>query len=676
MPISFGGMASGVDTEEIIKKLVQVESRPILQWEQEKTGSSQKRQALNTLKGHLTVLQDAIKDLYGFRAAYFDKSVISSDPGVAEATADKFASKGSNTIIVKELASTHKINTEPVKKSRDLEGGKFKITVNGEERQVRFKGGKIAAFNDVISEAASDIISSNLINTEGDLFTMMLESKVPGAKGEILISGDKSLLNSIGLIRGEKGATPKKVEVVFDRKFFTAYGGKESIAEQNGSLFVNKEGREIRIKGTLWREYVLPLEMSIKEDTTLEFDFAFTEPKERIEDEALPFRVEIGPEEKTVIKGIELNSYNIPRIRPLEETKKKDSFTTITGIGVISSNNGDRTEKIYSIDTKTKGKQEIPVGRDFKDKKISKIIFYCNEGEAGFSNTAILTPEKGTGFFEPKHVITKSGNARVNVDGIDVIRDKNSGLNDIIKGLTLNLKRSSMAPVTLTVEPNSKNAVEKVKKFVESYNAYIDYSGELTNVERVSQAGPSARKNAKTGLFVGDMTILRLENTIKMSISNAYPSKSDTPIKILSQMGINTGALNADWETIKSGKLVLDEEKFSEVLNANPDGVKDFFGSDTDGDSRIDNGMAFKLQHVLKPFIMPGKSIIQAKIDYENEAIKLADDRISRHQDHLSRFEDKLRRKFSAMERSISGTKAQGNWLDAQMGGGQGEKSK
>ncbi len=675
MPISFGGMASGVDTEEIIKKLVHVESRPIVQWEQEKTLSSQKRIALNTLKGHLTVLQDAAKDLYGFRAAYFDKLVTSSDPGVAEATADKFASKGSNTIIVKEIATTHKFTTEPVKKSKTLEKGMFKITVNGEERPVRFKGGKIASLNDIISEAAADIISCNLINTQDDLFTMMLESKVSGTKGEILISGDKSLLNSIGLIKGEKGATPKKVDVVFDSKFFTTYGGKESVAEQNGSLFVNKEGRELRIKGTLWREYVLPLELTIKEDSTLEFDFAFTEPKERIEDEALPFRVEIGPEEKTVIKGIELNSYNIPRIRPLEEKKKKDPFTSITGIGIISSEKETRREKIYTIDSKTKGKQEIPIGRDFKDKNISKIIFYCNEGEAGFSNAVIMTPEKGTGFFEPKNVISKAENARVNIDGIDVIRDKNNGLNDIIKGLTLNLKRPSTHPVTLTVESNTKNAVEKIKKFVESYNSYLDYNAELTLVDRGSRSAPSDRKNSKTGLFVGDMTIMRLENSIKVSVSSAYPSKEKEPIKIISQIGINTGALNADWETIKTGKLVLDEDKFIEILNANPDGVKSFFGSDIDGDSRIDNGMAYRLQTLLKPYTMPGKNIIQAKIDYETDAIKLADDRIARHQDHLASFEDKLRRKFSSMERSISGTKSQGNWLDAQMGG-QGQKSK
>ena len=174
-----------------IIKLVQVESRPILQWEQEKKNSSAKKQALLTLKGHINTLNDAVKELYGFRSAYFDKTVTSSDGGAVEATAGRLASKGSTTIIVRELASTHKISTEPVKKGKELDAGKITLTVNGEARTIRFRGGKIAALSDAISEEAADIINTTLMNTEDDLFTMTLESKVPGMKGEILISGDK-----------------------------------------------------------------------------------------------------------------------------------------------------------------------------------------------------------------------------------------------------------------------------------------------------------------------------------------------------------------------------------------------------------------------------------------------------------------------------------------------------
>ncbi|MCX7678023.1 MAG: flagellar filament capping protein FliD [Spirochaetes bacterium] len=240
--------------------------------------------------------------------------------------------------------------------------------------------------------------------------------------------------------------------------------------------------------------------------------------------------------------------------------------------------------------------------------------------------------------------------------------------------MTLNLKRESESPVTIRIEPNPKNAVDKIKKFIEAYNNYIEYSSELVFVERAKNPTPGAKQTVRTGLFVGDSTIIRLENTVKTVVNSAYPSRADNPIKVITQLGVSTGAINSEWETIKSGKLILDEEKFITVVQENPEGVKEFFGSDTDGDTRIDNGMAFKLQQALKPYTMAGKNIIQTKIDYEDNAIKSNEERISRHQEHLIKYEDKLRKKFAAMEKAISGSKAQSNWLKQYMNSDKEEK--
>ena len=70
MPVSMGGMASGVDTESIINKLVEVESRPIIQYEHSKAKSSQKKDALDKLGAQLKELEKTAKELYGFRANF------------------------------------------------------------------------------------------------------------------------------------------------------------------------------------------------------------------------------------------------------------------------------------------------------------------------------------------------------------------------------------------------------------------------------------------------------------------------------------------------------------------------------------------------------------------------------------------------------------------------------
>jgi flagellar hook-associated protein 2 len=73
MPVTMGGLASGVDTDSIINKLVEVESQPIKQLQRGKYLNNQKKEALRKLSSQLKDLDSKAKDLYGFRAAYDEK---------------------------------------------------------------------------------------------------------------------------------------------------------------------------------------------------------------------------------------------------------------------------------------------------------------------------------------------------------------------------------------------------------------------------------------------------------------------------------------------------------------------------------------------------------------------------------------------------------------------------
>jgi flagellar hook-associated protein 2 len=241
-------------------------------------------------------------------------------------------------------------------------------------------------------------------------------------------------------------------------------------------------------------------------------------------------------------------------------------------------------------------------------------------------------------------------------------------LNDIIKGVDLNLKRSSSDPVTITIEPDIDKAIDKIRKFVKAYNDYLDLDIKLTKTAKISKPDNFVKSKDEMGLFVGDMTILRLENSLKTAIGEAYPSRNENPIRILVQTGVSTGAINAEWESIKEGKLVIDEAKLRSTIDSNPEGISEFFGSDTDGDNRIDNGLAFRVENLIKPYIMSGRSVIAAKVDQETESIKSTESRIDRHKEHLKKYEEKLRTKFASMEKSVSDSKAQGNWLRMNYG--------
>lgn len=338
-------------------------------------------------------------------------------------------------------------------------------------------------------------------------------------------------------------------------------------------------------------------------------------------------------------------------------------------MGAVVFDNGKRIEKIYPVDSGAANKFEIPLGRDFEGKSLEKLIFYCNDGKVIFSDALIATPVKSKGNFELKNTVAEAANAKLKVDGVVIERERNDELNDVIKGLVLNLKRKSEIAVEIKTTYDVDKSFKKIKDFVDSYNSYIDTHNQLTRTVKADKPGQS-EKLSDSGLFVSDSTLIRLENMIKTTVNGAYSSRVEKQIKLFSQMGVSTGKVNASWESIREGKLTIDEDELRKAIAENPEGVTAFFGADTDGDNRTDAGMAFSLVRELDPYISYGKNIIQTKMDYEDELIKMANQKIEKRMAHLKQYEEKLRKKFGTMEKTISGSKQQQDWMKSQMGGG------
>jgi flagellar hook-associated protein 2 len=668
MPISISGMSSGLDTDGIVDKLVKVEREPIVKLEKSKGEYNQRVKALQELGKRLGVLNDAAKELYGFRASFRDTKVTSSDDSVVEAKGSKTADLGNKEIQVLQLAGSHKITTDQIEREFKIPGGKFSIEVNGETASIKFKGGKLESLKETIADKASQLVSASTINTTSEKSVLVLESKTSGRKGEIKITGDSDLLKSIGLIGGERAGEKDRVSLLFDQRFFTAYIGERKVDPQDGNIAVSPDGKTATIQGTLWREYILPVETVVKKDTALEFKLGFKDSKGTAEDET-PQRIEFGPEESISVKGIKLHGYNVSRVREGEQREPERKFDSIIGVGVVVYDGGKRVEKLYTVDREAKGRQEIPIGGDFADKKISRVIFYCNRGATDFGDAAITTPRDVKDLLEPKNVITPAMDMKMKVDGIEVVRDRNTDINDIIPGVTLTVKSKSDRKITLKTESNVETSVDKIKKFTDAYNGYVDLHRELIKTSKITK--PSQKFNdADRGLFIGDLMMMRLETSVKNTVNGAYQSRAERPVRVLSEMGVSTGRINAAWESIKEGKLQVDEAVLKKTITENPEGVTMFFGADNDGDNKIDGGMAYSLVNALRPYVSAGKNIIAVKVDQENESIKMVDQRIVKHEEHVVKYEDRLRRKFATMEQSLSKTKAQQQWMKNQMGGG------
>jgi len=665
MPISMSGMASGMDTDAIVEKLVNVESRPIKQLEIRKRNHSSRKEGLKTLGKYLDDMNSAARELYGFGSSFNDKKVLLSDSTVLDAKANAGADSGDKKIKVIQLASSHKVSTDPVDEKALLPAGTFAIEIDGAKQTIKFKGGTLKELEEKIRESASDLVTASYLRKEGDAYVLTLQSKRTGEKGEIRLTGEKDILEKAGLISGKAQAEKKEVAVTFDARYFTSYMGESRPGSESGSIRVGDGGRSVSLQGLVWREYALPVEIALQPDTMIEFDVSYGEKKS--DDSIIPGRLRLGPEEKINIKGIILEGYNIERKR---EGRKEMAplFDSLVGIGLVSMDGSRRSERIYPVGSDVRGAVRIEAGKDFKKGAISKIVLYCNSGAVEIANVRIATPVEAKDWYAMKNVIGAPRDARLSIDGVEISRDRNDRLTDVIRGVELTLKRVRVSEVGLTIEQNADAPVDRIKKFVDAYNKYLDYQRDLTRAAKAEKPGDYEKVASQSGLFVGDMTLMRLQSALQSTVTSAYVSPSDKPVRMLSQMGVSTGAINAEWESIKSGKLLVDESLLRKTIEENPDGVAEFFGFDSDGDGKPDNGMAVKFVYVLKPYVSSGKNIIAAKIDLEENSIKLADDSIRQKEDHLKAYQEKLKRKFASMEQAISETNSQKQWMKYQLG--------
>lgn len=668
-PASAMDFGSGVDTESIIQQKLQQEAQSIQKHEQEIEEAKQKKKELQAFQNIISELKDKASELYGFRASFGERDAVSSAPDIVDASASHHASPGTRNVEVKQLASSHQISSDRFPDDHEFEPGNFEIEVGGQTRVVDFRGGPLSALREIIEEKASDLVSTDMMRTAGRDHLVTLESRQSGENSEILLRGGEELLREAGFIKDTVSDEQEKLELLFERRFFSDYEGGNAVDNMDGKLEISADGREAKMSGVLWQSYRLKEEnVEIKEGTILEFDTVYSENENRKD---VPERVEVGPEERVSIKGIELEGYNVPRVRSEDRDERRD-FDSTLGAGLIYEDNGVLKELIYPIQKGAEGKQKIPVGKKIEGKKPVSVVFYCNEGTAVFNDVKFKTPVDIEDAAEIKNTISEAGSAEVEVDGIPVKRDDNNELTDVIEGVSLDLKRSSDEIVTINIDHDEGKAVDKIRDFVESYNTYIDKHQSLVkaeisdNPEGIHRQGQNKDRGSQGGLFVGDTTLLRLESSVQTTISDSYTSRAERPVRLLTELGVSFGELNADWQSIKDGRLSIDERRLTGILEENPEGVEMFFGADTTGDGRTDSGMAYTLVEILDQYVSPGQNIISAKIELKDSTIDDANDRIEKEYRHLEALEERLRAKYGEMERSIMESQQQQQRMQQQ----------
>ncbi len=149
--------------------------------------------------------------------------------------------------------------------------------------------------------------------------------------------------------------------------------------------------------------------------------------------------------------------------------------------------------------------------------------------------------------------------------GIEITRPTNL-IDDIIKGVELELFATSELPVTITVKGDTERAKETIRNFVEAYNTLN------STVTEVTKYDPATNTAAP---LLSDRTIARVHNEIANTTISAVPGLPQSA-NMLFAIGLRID---------DKGTMSLDESKLDEKINDNFAEVANVFRSNGDSEN-------------------------------------------------------------------------------------------
>ena len=198
--ISFGGLASGLDTQAIIKALVAVEERPIFALERTKTSLGKQKGLFGNLSTLLDTLTESAKALKT-TADFLQMKASTSNEDILTATASSTATPGTYGVTVVGLAKGQ-INTagaasasagianttSPVSFSIDIDGTSHFISANNDLNSIASAINSDAGLTE--DGVKAEVVDTGSGATAGERYQLVIRGENPGSENSFTITDD------------------------------------------------------------------------------------------------------------------------------------------------------------------------------------------------------------------------------------------------------------------------------------------------------------------------------------------------------------------------------------------------------------------------------------------------------------------------------------------------------
>lgn len=638
MVMRIGGLASGMDTEQMVTDLMRVERMKIDRFFRQEEALKWQREALNTTNKTLADFILKARSDFGLTRTSstgtimrsstqnFDwvKQVSSSDESAIKATASATAMEGTYKIKVKQLADVASVMSGDLKGV--LTGNRFDVADVGESFNITTATGS-AEIKLKNAEVTGQEISNFDFSGDNKL-TLYINNKIVSLEenfGEDLGEYPTAMAKLVNHIQDKLGDTD--ITVGNDENKLT-FHSKNDIAI--GSSDVGSDDK-LKLETMLGLENKLYKASNSIDDVVKQINNAADEDG----------------------KSLGLRAAYDSSLGRLMITSKEQGADQ-----VIKIDKNELTEKIFG-------------------------------GGGQGDEPKIFTAEGQTG-----------KNAIVDFNG-QIVDDLKSN-NVSIFGMNLQLQAADKTKeITLKVETNIDGIYNKVKDFVEEYNELIDKLDgllkekshrdfqPLTNEEREAMKEKEIEmweEKAKSGLLRNDETISRMLQNMRNSLYAKVEGLEG--FNHITQIGITTGNYQS------GGKLEINEEKLKQAIIDDADGVINLLfktpDSNDTGDKRANTGL---VERVFDDMIVGMKDIVRRAgtgedastfrkvqsnmlIDFVTSgSISVMDrdimnigKRIATEEMNLAKREERYWSQFVAMEKALEKMNQQSGWLMAQLG--------
>ena len=676
------GVRSRFNSEQLIEDLMRVERIPQERTQRNIENFQAQKGYWQEVGRRITAVRDSARYLYSFQNPFNERIASSTDSSVISASATREASEQSYNFTVKQTAQADRFLSSPLDEKMRINSGTYAFSVGNERISIDFRGGTLKDFVDIINRRGRDKISASLITIQTGTKSLLIESKVMGAANRLDFNADTvPMAIDIGMME-QSNDTRRNIQITENTVQKKLGIGNININEGVLRAGVRTSASlPIGVSLNADSPYLLKLETSTKVETNGIIDIPQPPPGPSVQSGSVTYG------------GITIE--NDPSFVPKPEWVQPPPPARVDELAVLSLTFSDGSSvKLPPIsDSNEFTSRQYPIGNIAQGRTITSLnVENTNTHREVFvSKIEILDPTALNGGLRPLNAVSTARDSIISMEGIEITRPSNN-INDLIPGVTLNVRGISNRPVELAIKVDTEGIKEAIISFVGNYNRLLSEINVLTSTSASNI--PDARRpeirgdtrlideltyltadeaeamRLRLGAFSGDSTLNNLRNNLQRIVSAPYPTSMERDLALLAQIGISTnasdrsGSSGGGYDIARMrGYLEINEKVLDAALENRAPAIKELFGNDTNGDLIADTGIAYNMDTFVRPFVETG-GIISLKTNTIDSRITQDQRRVDTMERQLAAKEQELRIQYARMESAYARMESMSTSLD------------